>query len=79
MIMKCSDFSRCMAFNQVNTVDLYEFCFTMQEYILKYPNLLVWIEGDFNLPNVDWKSQCIAKITHPVKLCNNTPKFCCRL
>ena len=79
MIMKCGEYSRCMAFNQVNTVDLHEFYFTMQEYILKYPNSLVWIEGDFNLTNFDWKSQCIAKNNYPVQLCNNTHKFCCRL
>ena len=32
-----------------------QLCKTLEEIILEFPKSIIWIAGDINLPNVDWK------------------------
>jgi len=41
------------------------------EYLcIKYENAVLWVTGDFNLPNIDWSLNATTGSTYPVELCN---------
>ena len=37
---------------------------------LKNPNSVVWLGGDFNLPNIDWEDNVVKQETPKVRLGN---------
>ena len=38
--------------------------------ILDHPNSAVWVAGDLNLPNVDWKTWTVNNNNYPLAVCN---------
>ena len=40
----------------------------MEEVIEMYPNDMIWITGDINLPHVDWENNTVQNSSYPVPL-----------
>ena len=45
-----------------------QLCKALEEIIVKLPKSVIWIAGDINLPNVDWKNNVIHEATYPIPL-----------
>ena len=45
-----------------------QLCNALEEIITKFPKSIIWIAGDFNLPNVDWKNNIIHGGTYLIPL-----------
>ena len=45
-----------------------QLCKTLEEIILEFPKSIIWIAGDINLPNVDWKNNLIHGSAYPIPL-----------
>ena len=43
-------------------------CRSLENIILSFPNDIIWIAGDFNLPDIDWNISCIAGSNYPLKI-----------
>ena len=41
---------------------------SLENIILSFPNDIIWIAGDFNLPDIDWNISCIAGSNYPLKI-----------
>ena len=47
-----------------------ELCNLFRTISLTYKNSLIWIAGDLNLPNIDWKHYNLQSSSPPSSLCN---------
>ena len=47
-----------------------ELCDLFRTISVTYKNSLIWIAGDLNLPNIDWKHHNLLSSSHPSSLCN---------
>ena len=45
-------------------------CKALYDIATKYPSATLWVCGDFNLPDIDWKSDCVVNHHYPVALNN---------
>ena len=45
-------------------------CSLVHDIMLENPKSIVWISGDFNLPNINWVDNSISNNTYPLSLCN---------
>ena len=45
-------------------------CETIERVVLDYPDSVIWIAGDLNLPNVCWNNWTVNDINYPFALCN---------
>ena len=45
-------------------------CKVIENLCSKYENAVMWVTGDFNLPNIDWSSNSVVGSTYPLELCN---------
>ena len=45
-----------------------QLCKALEEIIEKLPKSVIWIAGDINLPNVDWKNNVIHGAIYPISL-----------
>ena len=43
---------------------------TIERVVLDYPDSVIWIAGDLNLPNVCWNNWTVNDSTYPFVLCN---------
>jgi len=49
---------------------MYNLCQFIEEIHNKYIDDVMWITGDFNLPNIDWNLNSITSNTYPLDICN---------
>ena len=45
-------------------------CSLIHDIMLENPKSIVWIGGDFNLPNINWIDNSISNNAYPLSLCN---------
>ena len=43
-------------------------CKALEEIATKHSNSIIWIAGDINLPNLDWKNNSLHRTTYPTSL-----------
>ena len=47
-----------------------DLCNILFQIANSYPDSPIWIAGDINLPNIDWRTSCVSNSTYPICLCN---------
>ena len=45
-------------------------CNLIEHLCCKYENAVIWITGDFNLPNISWNLNSVVSNAYPIELCN---------
>ena len=55
-----------------NTDEVYmqNLCKLIEDLYIKYKEAIIWITGDFNLPNIDWDLYSVTDNAYPLNICN---------
>ena len=50
---------------------MHNLCRVIKDLYIKYEDSIIWITGDFHLPNIDWNTRSVVNNAYSLDICNS--------